>query len=155
MADTTLSNSTLESAHAVDLPKTLGGAVVRIDHVAIAVPDLLSAIRWYTQQCGFRLLETRTTRGERTGMISAVVAAGAAIIVLVQGTEPDSQVSKFVAAHGAGLQHMAFEVRNLKSVMRELEVAGVKGATPILEGDGIRQVFLSRDDASGNQGGVD
>lgn len=150
MQETAISGTGAESPIASNLLHGLGASVVRLDHIAIAVPDLSRAINWYTTQCGFRLLERRTTRGEHTGMISAVVAAGAAVIVLVQGTEPGSQVSRFVAARGSGVQHVALEVTGLDSLVgQQLAAAGVASDTSIIEGTGIRQVFLRRDDASG------
>lgn len=132
-----------------DRAESLGSSVMKLDHVAIAVPDLAKAIGWYTEQCGFRLLERRATRGLNTGMTSAVVAAGDVVIVLVQGTEPDSQVSRFVAACGAGVQHVALQVRDLDRALKSLNRLGVRNDTGIIEGTGIRQVFLHRDDRSG------
>jgi catechol 2,3-dioxygenase-like lactoylglutathione lyase family enzyme len=123
--------------------------VTGIDHIAIAVSDLPEAVRWYTSALGFKLLEKRTTRGERTGMISAVLVSGGVVVVLVQGTEPESQVSRFVDAFGAGVQHVAFRVRNLTTAVGRLRQANAAVDTPLIEDEGIRQAFLRRDPGSG------
>jgi 4-hydroxyphenylpyruvate dioxygenase-like putative hemolysin len=128
---------------------SLASCIVGIDHVAVAVSDLEQALRWYTDVLGFRLLERRATRGERTSMISAVVAAGGCVIVLVQGNEPESQVSRFVEKFGAGVQHVAFGVTDLTQAIARVESAGGAADTPVIEDVGIRQVFLRRDPGSG------
>jgi methylmalonyl-CoA/ethylmalonyl-CoA epimerase len=120
-----------------------------IDHIAIAVEDLEEAIRWYTDGLGFELVERRTTRGARTGMISAVVTTPGATLVLIQGTEPTSQVSRFIEKFGPGVQHIAFSVREIDVVMGRIGRVGAAPDTSIIAGSGIRQLFLRRDAGSG------
>jgi methylmalonyl-CoA epimerase len=127
----------------------LQGFVLGIDHIAIAVADLAVAIRWYSDTLGLKLLERRTTRGAHTSMDSAVLAAGRFSVVLVQGNEPDCQVSKFVSKFGAGVQHVAFEVTDLDETLERVSEAGGAADTPMIAGSGIRQVFLRRDAGSG------
>ena len=91
----------------------------------------------------------RTTQGELTGMTSAVMSSGSAIIVLVCGTSPESQVSKFIEQFGAGVQHMALAVSSLDDAIKKLEAAGGSVDVNVIEGTGIRQVFLRRDPSSG------
>lgn len=121
--------------------------VKRIDHIAIAVPDLEPALRFYVTVLGFRLVERRDTHGDASGMTSAVVRAGGATVVLVQGTEPNSQVSRFVERYGAGVQHVAFEVEDLPAAVAELRARGVEFETEVLHGNGICQAFTTRDEA--------
>ncbi len=124
-------------------------SITGVDHVAIAVSDLDSAIDWYTANFGFRVIERRLTRGERTAMISAVLQAGNATLVLIQGTTPESQVSRFVHHFGCGVQHLALQVNDLDAAIRRLSENGAIVDTPIISDEGIRQVFLRRDDDSG------
>jgi methylmalonyl-CoA/ethylmalonyl-CoA epimerase len=123
--------------------------IVGIDHVAVAVADLEEAIRWYTKTLGFRCVERRETRGERTGMISAVMVAGAAVIVLIQGMEPESQVCRFMQRFGSGVQHLALQVRDFDRALAAIREAGAALDTSIIEGIGLRQAFLRRDPGSG------
>jgi catechol 2,3-dioxygenase-like lactoylglutathione lyase family enzyme len=139
-----------ESAFAnVGKVETAGYDVVGMDHLAIAVVDLEEAINWYTQSLGFRCLERRLTKGERTAMISAVLAQGDVVIVLIQGTDSESQVSKFIEKFGPGVQHIALRVNDLREVVKRVRAAGGGEDTTVIEGDGIRQVFLRRDPGSG------
>jgi methylmalonyl-CoA/ethylmalonyl-CoA epimerase len=127
----------------------LQDCVTSIDHVAIAVTDLEEAVSWYSHNLGFRCIERRATQGERTSMLSAVMSAGGAYIVLIQGTSPESQVSQFITRFGPGVQHLALAVKDLDQAMDQVTAAGGKADTPFITDDGIRQVFLRRDPGSG------
>lgn len=126
----------------------LGRYAVKIDHLAIAVPDLEASIELY-RRMGFQLTDQRRTSGEKTEMISAVLSAGPIIVVLVQGSAPGSQVNRYLEAFGPGIQHIAIEVRDLDAVKRELVEAGVELSTTVIQGRGIRQLFTARDRESG------
>jgi methylmalonyl-CoA/ethylmalonyl-CoA epimerase len=132
-----------------DSTGVLGDCIAGIDHIAVAVTVIDDAIDWYTGKLGFRLVERRHTRGERTSMLSAVVVAGSAVVVLVQGTSPESQVSRFIEHFGPGVQHAAFLVRDMDEAVERVVGAGGVADTSVLSDVGIRQVFLRRDPGSG------
>lgn len=136
-----------------DLPLSKLGVppeqILDLDHIAIAVTDLEQAVAWYSDVLGFSVLERRRTQGASTSMISAVVRAGSAIVVLVQGVEPDSQVTRFIDRFGPGVQHIAFAVKDLDAAMARVEAAGGRSDTGVLAEVGIRQAFLRRDPGSG------
>lgn len=133
----------------VETPSVLADLTVGVDHVAIAVPDLAAAVAFYRDVMGFEVLEERETKGQFTGMVSAVTQAGPLTFVLVQGTSPESQVSRYVEKYGPGVQHVALLVKDLPEVVRRLEESGMEFDTSIIQGTGIRQAFTHRDDASG------
>jgi methylmalonyl-CoA/ethylmalonyl-CoA epimerase len=135
-----------EARHNANL-KTLGDLVLNVDHIAIAVDDLPAAISWY-ESLGFSLLERRLTEGEHSAMISAVMKAGRAIVVLLQGTSPRSQVSRFIEHFGPGVQHIALEVVDLDLALARVHEVGGEVEARTLD-EGIRQVFLRRDPGSG------
>jgi methylmalonyl-CoA epimerase len=121
----------------------------RVDHLAIAVEDLEQAIDHYSNVMGMPLLERRETVGEKTGMLSAVMDAGNFTIVLIQGLQASSQVSRYVNHFGQGVQHMAFEVDNIGEVVKTLSAQGVAFSTDLLIGPGLTQIFTKRDKTSG------
>ncbi len=120
-----------------------------IDHVAIAVPDLETSIEFYTKVLGFELAERRRTEGTTTAMISAVVKAGPLTFVLIQGTSPQSQVSRFIEHYGPGVQHIAIAVENIEEVAAGLKDSGMEFDTTIIRSPGLQQIFTHRDAGSG------
>src|ERR1043166_3178086 len=94
---------------------------------------------------GFTLQERRRTEGKTTAMDSAVMKAGPVTVVLLKGTSPDSQVSKYVEHYGPGVQHIAFAVENLPQLAKDLEGAGMKFSTGVIASAGLRQIFSMRD----------
>jgi methylmalonyl-CoA epimerase len=131
------------------VPELLAKYARSIDHIAIAVHDLEQSIAFYQKVLGFELHERRRTEGKTTAMISAVMKAGPVTVVLLEGTSPESQVSKYVEHYGPGVQHIAFEVENLPAAAEELKRAGLEFDTSIIESPGLRQIFSARDPGSG------
>jgi methylmalonyl-CoA/ethylmalonyl-CoA epimerase len=131
-------------------PMTLIAKYARsIDHVAIAVRNLEESIRFYTDVLGFELKERRRTEGKATAMISAVLQAGPVTVVLLEGTSPESQVSRFVEHFGPGVQHIAIGVEDLPQMADELKGAGLEFDTTVIQSPGLRQIFSKRDTGSG------
>ena len=127
---------------------SIADLIVGIDHIAIAVPNLESAIAWYRDVLGFSAHERRTTQGETTGMLSAVMVAGSAVVVLIQGMSPSSQVNRFIEHFGPGVQHLAFKVHDLDAAIARVRANCGKADTEEIREEGIRQIFLRRDESS-------
>lgn len=127
----------------------LADQVLGIDHVAIAVEDIDASIAWYASALGFSLMERSAVCGDHSGMLYAVLKAGETTVVLVQGTSPESQVSKFLTAFGSGMHHIAYAVANLDDAIASATRAGGIADTPVISDEGIRQAFLQRDPTTG------
>lgn len=121
----------------------------KIDHVAIAVTNLDEALFLYQNIFGFELLQQREISGTFSGMKSAELSAGGVSIVLVQGTDPESQVSRYIAEYGPGVQHIAIAVDNVEAVADTLKASGLQFATNVIRGDGLVQIFSKRENNSG------
>lgn len=121
---------------------------IGIDHLAIAVEDLSSALEWYCGVLGLELVDRRMTEGVRTGMVSAVVKGGGLTIVLVQGTSASSQVSRFIERFGPGVHHIAIGVKDFSGVCGALRESGESFDVGPLMDTGITQAFMSRHPAN-------
>lgn len=139
----TLDKNMLPGAEQID------SLILGIDHIAIAVTDLDEAIRWYSTAYGFTLTGRQATRGKRSGMLSAIMQAGAVTVVLLQGTEPESQITRFLESSGPGVHHIAYAVADLDEAIRKVTEAGGVIDTPVMADEGIRQAFLARDAVTG------
>lgn len=135
--------------NATTVEQTLGELFLGLDHIALAVPDLDASVALYRDVLGFAVINELETRGEHTGMQSAVMRLGGVTIVLVQGTEPDSQVSRFVERFGPGVQHIAIEVSDLAAASELLRARGLCYETPVIESPHTLQRFTTRAPAMG------
>jgi len=82
-------------------------------------------------------------------MKAAELCAGGFSIVLIQGTSPSSQVSRFIAEYGPGVQHVAIDVDDIERVSQKLKSSGVEFSTDLINGQNLIQIFTKRDKNSG------
>ncbi|MEJ7805871.1 MAG: VOC family protein [Telluria sp.] len=125
------------------------GNNTRIDHIAIAVRDLEEALFLYQDIFGFELLLRREVQGAFSGMKSAELNAGGFSLVLVQGTDPQSQVNRYIDEYGPGVQHIGIEVDDVEKLAALLAESGVPFATDVIRGEGLIQVFTKRESNTG------
>jgi len=113
-----------------------------IDHVAIAVEDLEAAISLFEGVLGLRVTHREDIAGY--GVRVATLETGGTDIELVQGTAAESPISKFIAARGAGIHHVAFEVDDIEAALAAMKANGVEliDATPRPGKQGSRVAFI-------------
>lgn len=132
-------------------PSELARRGVRIDHAAIAVRNLDEAVETFTKRYGFRVTDRRVVSGEKTGMELAAIEAGDLTLVLVQGTDPQSNVTRYIEHYGPGVQHLALLVDGLPEVHADLRERDANLLTGIIRSAGLRQAFTRRDHNTGMQ----
>ena len=98
-------------------------AIRAIDHIAVAVENLDAAVTLFENVFGLKAHHREEIAG--FGVAIATIATGGTEIELVQGTTPDSPITKFVAARGPGLHHIAFEVGDIDGALRKLTAKGI------------------------------
>ena len=113
-----------------------------ISHVGIVVEDCEKAAAWWERVFGigpfsidvYELNEATHFRfkGEpaEARMKAAIAYSGKVFFELVEVLEGESPHTEFLRAHGEGLQHVAFSVRDIEKVVLDLEPEGLK---PILD----------------------
>jgi methylmalonyl-CoA epimerase len=99
---------------------------VEIDHIAIAVSNLEEGLRFYKQLLGMRVSQEETVEAERVNvaMLPAGVAADSPRIELVEPTDRNSVIAKFIENRGPGLHHIALRVDDLAAATERLKVEG-------------------------------
>jgi methylmalonyl-CoA/ethylmalonyl-CoA epimerase len=142
-------NRQLESTNDVGNVAGSAPSYRRIDHVAIAVRELEPAVEFYCGVLGFQLIRRLCIQGKKTGMLSAELEHNGIKFVLVQGTEPESQVSQLIENFGPGVAHIAMEVEDVAGTVKELQARGLRFDTSVIEGPGLVQAFSSRCSNSG------
>lgn len=109
-------------------------ATCAIDHLGIAVRSLEETLPFYAAQLGLEIASRETVAHEKVRL--AMLPVGDARIELLEATEPDSAIAKFIDKRGPGLHHVALRVPDLDAVVKRLQTAGVRLLGPPQKGAG-------------------
>lgn len=94
----------------------------QIDHIGIAVKSIDEAASFYTDVLGLKI----TGRETVPGLNIAFIQAGGAKVELLEPAGPDSAVAKFIETRGEGIQHIAFEVKDIEAALAKAKAAGYR-----------------------------
>ena len=98
--------------------------VLRVDHIGIAVPDLDEALKFYSDLLGLKAEGTEVVEAQKVKV--AFLPTGDSEIELLESTDPEGPIAKFIEKKGAGIQHIALRVDDIEAALAELKEAGVK-----------------------------
>ncbi len=94
-----------------------------LDHLGIAVRSIAEARKLY-ESLGLRVVHEETVEHEHVRL--AMIPAGETRLELLEPTQADSPVGRFLAKHGEGLHHVAMQVENISLVLETLKAQGVR-----------------------------
>ena len=100
--------------------------IKKMDHVAIAVSNLEEAAKFYQNVMGLELTGVEVVTAQQTKV--GFFKIGEVTIELVQPSEPDSPLVKFLETKGQGIHHICFEVADVEA---EVNAFLEKGATMV------------------------
>lgn len=114
----------------------------KLDHVGIAVEKLDPALEIWEGMLGLPLHGTEEVAEQKVR--TAFLPLGDTEIELLESTEPDGPIGKFIAAKGQGVQHLAFRVEDIDAALAELKAKGIRliDETPRYGAGGARIAFL-------------
>ena len=95
-----------------------------IDHLGIAVRSIDEALRFYQDQLGLTTAARETVAQEKVNV--AMLPLDGSRIELLEPTEPDSPVGKFLNKRGEGLHHVALKVADLAAAVERLRASGAR-----------------------------
>jgi len=98
--------------------------VLGLDHVGIAVENLDASLAVYEGILGMKLHGTEEVVEQKVR--TAFLPLGETEIELLESTDPEGPIGKFIAAKGQGVQHLAFRVEDLDKALEELKAKGVR-----------------------------
>jgi len=98
--------------------------IKHIDHIGIAVKSIEEGKIFFTDILGLKLQKVETVENQKvkTGFFPITDSE----LELLESTEPDGPVAKFIEARGEGVQHIAFRVENLDDALKELKEKGIR-----------------------------
>ena len=94
----------------------------KIEHIGIAVKDLSTAIPLYEKLLGSACYKKELVEGEKVN--TAFFKTGESKIELLESTDPDGVIAKFIDRKGEGLHHIAFDVDDIHAEMERLKKEG-------------------------------
>ncbi len=95
-----------------------------IDHLGIAVRSLDEALKFYRDQLGLHVSLRETVEHEKVNV--AMLPLGDPRIELLEPTQSDSVIGKFLEKRGEGLHHVAIRVPDLNASVERLKSAGAR-----------------------------
>ncbi|MHA2231657.1 MAG: methylmalonyl-CoA epimerase [Candidatus Hodarchaeales archaeon] len=98
--------------------------VKKIAHIGIAVENLAESVSIFEQLLGTKCRGIEDVPTQKVKV--AFLPVGETNIELLEGTAPDSPITKFLEKQGSGVHHLAFEVQDLKTHLKILKDAGVR-----------------------------
>lgn len=94
-----------------------------IDHLGIAVKSLAEARKFY-QGLGLEVASEEVVPHEKVKV--AMIPVGESRIELLEATDPDSVIARFLGKKGEGLHHVAIHVPDLAQTVETLKAAGTR-----------------------------
>ena len=97
---------------------------ISLDHLGIAVRSIEQALQFYEGLLGLRAASTETVEQEKVRV--AMLPLEGSRIELLEPTESDSPVGRFLAKRGEGLHHIALKSPDLPAAIERLRAAGAR-----------------------------
>ena len=98
--------------------------IKRINHVAILVKDIDAALKFWRDQLGLILDHVEEVPSQSSKV--AFLPVGEGEVELVEPTDPNSGLAKFLNKRGEGLHHLCVEVNDINLVLGKLKETGVR-----------------------------
>ncbi len=115
--------------------------IKKINHVAIVVQDIDEALGFWRDQLGLELDHIEEVPSQASKV--AFIPVGGSEVELVQPTDPESGLGKYLEKRGEGLHHLCIEVDDIGAMLDLLKEKGVRliNETPV-DLPGRRMAFI-------------
>ena len=117
--------------------------VTGIDHIGIAVKQLDEVMSLYRDVLGLRLEGIHVVKEQKVRM-ALFSTGGETRIELLEPTDSESPVAKFIENRGEGVHHIALKVKNIEAVLEELKGKSLRlvDEKPRIGADGAKIAFI-------------
>lgn len=123
--------------------------IKQIDHIGIAVKNIEQAGKFYRDILGLEIEGTENVAAQKVNV--AFLPITDSELELLESTDPEGPVSKFINTRGEGIQHIAFRVENIDEALKELKSKGIRliDEEPRLGAGGARIAFIHPKESGG------
>lgn len=98
--------------------------ISHIEHIGIAVVSLETAIPYYETLLGTKCYATEVVADQKVK--TAFFKVGQTKIELLESTDPEGPIGKFLEKKGPGVHHLAFAVDDVNSALQQASEAGIQ-----------------------------
>lgn len=114
----------------------------KIEHIGIAVKDIKAANEVYTSLLGVAPYKEEAVQTE--GVVTSFFKCGESKIELLEATQPDSPIARYIEKKGEGIHHVAFAVTDIYAELKRLKEEGfiILNETPKRGADNKLVAFL-------------
>jgi methylmalonyl-CoA/ethylmalonyl-CoA epimerase len=98
--------------------------ISHIEHIGIAVNSLDEAIPFYENMLGLKCYAIEEVKDQKVK--TAFFMVGQTKIELLESTDPEGPIGKFIEKKGPGIHHIAYATDNVDKSLTELEEKGVR-----------------------------
>ncbi len=95
-----------------------------IEHIGIAVKNLDETIKYYEDVLGLKCYNIEEVKDQKVK--TAFFKVGDTKIELLESTDPEGPIGKFIEKKGEGIHHLAFAVNNIEETLKKAEDKGVR-----------------------------
>ena len=96
--------------------------MLRVEHIGIAVKDLSASIPLYEKLLNSLCYKKESVASENVE--TAFFRQGETKIELLESSQPDGVIARFIEKKGEGIHHIAFEVNDIVAEMKRLKQEG-------------------------------
>ncbi|MBN2395508.1 MAG: methylmalonyl-CoA epimerase [Candidatus Atribacteria bacterium] len=114
----------------------------KIDHIGVAVKNLENSLHIFRDLLGMECSGEEIVKDQEVKV--AFLPVGESEIELLESTSPEGSIAKFIESRGEGIHHIAFKVKDLESMISDLQQKGVRliDQKPRYGAGGVKIAFL-------------
>ena len=98
--------------------------VLKLDHVGIAVSNMEESLKLYIDLLGMQFNGTETVDEQKVKV--AFLPVGDTEVELLESTDAEGPVAKFIESRGQGIQHLAFKVDDIEEALEICKEKGIR-----------------------------
>ncbi len=97
---------------------------LKVDHIGIAVKNLEETLKFYEDVLGMECTGKEEVDEQKVRV--AFLPVGDSEVELLESTDPEGPIAKYIDKKGEGIQHIAFRVDNIEQAIETMKEKGIR-----------------------------
>ncbi len=97
---------------------------LKVDHIGIAVKNLDETLKFYEDVLGMECTGKEEVDEQKVRV--AFLPVGDSEVELLESTDPEGPIAKYIDKKGEGIQHIAFRVDNIEQAIETMKEKGIR-----------------------------